>query len=190
MTSLFSPTVRGPKEHLMSSKAQRIIDGPGHTGNIAELTACITGLRTEGHDPAGTAPDRMFPAQRPVDDAAPVRGRMLRKRDLRPVRALQVGKDHPHAFMINPADGTGVLVHVGIGTGRLGGSGFAVHETEGEETRADRKAITFNPGAIRGRGVSAACPRVILHSAPGSAQPPVATGTITIGPPLSGWAAS
>ncbi len=36
----------------MSTKAARIVAGLGGAGNIVEIEACITRLRTEVHDPA------------------------------------------------------------------------------------------------------------------------------------------
>lgn len=78
----------------------------------------------------------------------------------------------------------------GIGTGRLGVSGFADHMTEEGEVQAGREAITFDPHAILDQGVSAVCPLVIRYSTSDRALPSAATSTLTTGPLLSSRAAS
>lgn len=140
--------------------------------------------------PLGKVPDPVFagqlvgsglaiepaPAAAHVEVLAPVSGTVV--------------KLHPHAFVIQTAKDVGVLVHLGIDTVRLGGSGFTDHASEGENIKVGQKVITFDAASVRARGLSAACPVVVLDSAPGSAQPPAVTGNITTGALLFSWAAS
>ncbi|WP_432139636.1 MULTISPECIES: PTS sugar transporter subunit IIA [unclassified Streptomyces] len=138
----------------------------------------------------GNVPDPVFAAQmvgsgmavepadarRPVDVAAPVSG--------------QVTVVRPHAFVIVAEGGAAVLVHLGIDTVRLNGEGFRTHVSEGERVEVGRHVITFDPHAVRARGLSAICPVVVLDSAPGSAQAPSAGGPIRAGALMFSWAAS
>ncbi|HEY2202912.1 MAG TPA: PTS glucose transporter subunit IIA [Pseudonocardia sp.] len=92
-----------------------------------------------------------------LDVLAPVAGRLV--------------KLHPHAFILLSASGTGVLVHVGIDTVTLDGAGFTARATEGDEVAAGQRVVTFDPAEVRGRGLSAVCPVVVLDSAPDSVCP-------------------
>jgi glucose-specific phosphotransferase system IIA component len=111
-----------------------------------------------------------------VDVVAPVNGAVV--------------KLHPHAFVIQTDSGIGVLVHVGIDTVRLKGTGFRTHVVEGDRVEVGHRMITFDPAAVRAHGLSAICPVVVLDSRPGSAQPPAVTGPIRAGALMFSWAAS
>ncbi|MET9671254.1 PTS glucose transporter subunit IIA [Streptomyces sp. NPDC006475] len=138
----------------------------------------------------GKVPDPVFAAQMvgsglavepprdtgPVDVVAPVAGVVV--------------KLHPHAFVLQTANGTGILVHVGIDTVRLNGEGFRTHVAEGDQVDIGQTVITFDPAAVHAHGLSAICPVVVLDSQPGSAQPPALTGPIRTGALMFSWAAS
>ncbi|MGW7359956.1 PTS sugar transporter subunit IIA [Streptomyces sp. NPDC054802] len=138
----------------------------------------------------GTVPDPVFAAQMvgsglaveppsgtgPVAVVAPVSGAVV--------------KLHPHAFVIRTDSGIGVLVHVGIDTVRLKGTGFRTHAGEGDRVEVGHSMLTFDPTAVRAHGLSAICPVVVLDSRPGSAQLPAVTGPIQAGALLFSWAAS
>ncbi len=93
----------------------------------------------------------------------------------------RVAKVHPHAFVVVDEAGTGVLVHLGIDTVKLKGEGFTVHVATGDEVRAGAPVITFDPTAVRGAGLSAVCPVVVLQSPADSARLAVAAGS-PVGP--------
>ncbi|RSN07827.1 PTS glucose transporter subunit IIA [Streptomyces sp. WAC 01325] len=112
----------------------------------------------------------------PLDVVAPVSG--------------QVATVRAHAFVIRTDGGAAILVHLGIDTVRLNGEGFHTHVTEGERVAVGRKVITFDPDAIRARGLSAICPVVVLDSTPGSAQAPAVSGPVRAGALMFSWAAS
>jgi glucose-specific phosphotransferase system IIA component len=98
-----------------------------------------------------------------------------------------VVKAHPHAFIVQHASGTAVLVHVGIDTVKLAGEGFERHVAEGAEVAAGDPVVTFDPTAVRARGLSAVTPVVVLDSAPDSV-PGVRTGRgVGVGEPLYTW---
>ncbi|MCJ0701682.1 PTS glucose transporter subunit IIA [Frigoribacterium faeni] len=80
--------------------------------------------------------------------------------------AGEVVKLHPHAFVVVHESGVGVLVHVGIDTVKLGGSGFELAIAEGATVAAGELVVTFDPGVVAEAGYSAVCPVVVLDSAP------------------------
>ena len=80
--------------------------------------------------------------------------------------AGEVVKLHPHAFVVVHESGVGVLVHVGIDTVKLGGSGFELAVAEGANVAAGELVVTFDPAVVAEAGYSAVCPVVVLDSAP------------------------
>jgi phosphotransferase system IIA component len=83
--------------------------------------------------------------------------------------------------------GTAVLVHVGIDTVKLDGEGFERHVVEGAAVAVGAPVVTFDPTAVRERGLSAVTPVVVLDSAPDSV-PDLRTGhEIGVGEPLYSW---
>jgi sugar PTS system EIIA component len=98
-----------------------------------------------------------------------------------------VVKAHPHAFIVRHASGAAVLVHVGIDTVTLDGEGFTRHVAEGDAVEAGAPVVTFDPTAVRGRGLSAITPVVVLDSAPDSI-PDLPTGKpVSAGEQLYAW---
>ena len=101
-----------------------------------------------------------------------------------------IGTVHPHAFVVvDAASGAGVLVHLGIDTVHLRGEGFTVHRAEGEDVEAGTPVVTFSPAQVRGRGLSAVCPVVVLDSPPG-AVPAGPVRTVAAGDALFSWPAA
>ncbi|MFE5285808.1 PTS glucose transporter subunit IIA [Nocardia sp. NPDC056611] len=93
--------------------------------------------------------------------------------------AGSIVKLHPHAAVIVTADGTGVLLHVGIDT--VGKPDlFEVKAAEGDRVEVGDPLITFSPNAVRRLGLSAAVPVVVMDSTPGSARG-VTAGEIATG---------
>ena len=102
--------------------------------------------------------------------------------------AGRVAKVHPHALAIADTSGTGVLVHLGIDTVKMNGSGFQVHVADGDELEGGARVITWDPTAVRAAGYSAVCPVVILGSAKDSVSPSAALGgTVAPGDELFSW---
>ena len=102
--------------------------------------------------------------------------------------AGRVAKVHPHALAIADTSGTGVLVHLGIDTVKMNGSGFQVHVADGDELEGGARVITWDPTAVRAAGYSAVCPVVILGSPKDSVSPAAAIGsTVAAGDELFSW---
>ncbi|MBC3186865.1 PTS glucose transporter subunit IIA [Corynebacterium sp. zg-331] len=68
----------------------------------------------------------------------------------------------PHAFIVMDEAGIGILVHVGIDTVELGGTGFAVHKAKGDRVRAGEPVVTIDAPAIAAADYSLACPVVVM----------------------------
>ncbi|PYY34250.1 MULTISPECIES: PTS glucose transporter subunit IIA [unclassified Curtobacterium] len=90
----------------------------------------------------------------PVTAVAPVDGTIV--------------KLHPHAFALQGAAGTDVLVHVGIDTVKLKGKGFELLAAEGDTVAAGDPVVRFVPSAIIAAGYSPVVPVVVLGSTPDS----------------------
>jgi sugar PTS system EIIA component len=97
-------------------------------------------------------------------------------------------KLHPHAFVVQHEDGRAVLVHLGIDTVELGGSGFTLHTAEGELVTAGQVVITWEPAVVAAGGRSPVCPVVGLE-APSDAVTRLAQpgDTVAAGEPLLSW---
>lgn len=85
-------------------------------------------------------------------------------------------KLHPHAFVVQAADGRGVLVHLGINTVQLEGEGFTLHAAEGDAVTAGQVLITWDIAAIAATDRSTTCPVVALD-----AQADAVERTATVG---------
>jgi phosphotransferase system IIA component len=97
-------------------------------------------------------------------------------------------KVHPHAFVVLTPDGVGVLVHLGIDTVHLGGEGFTLHRAEGDDVAAGAPVVSFDVALVRGKGLSAVCPVVVLDSPAGTVT--VGTGhMVGTGEPLFSYSA-
>ncbi|ROS78181.1 PTS system N-acetylglucosamine-specific IIA component (Glc family) [Curtobacterium sp. PhB130] len=93
-------------------------------------------------------------------------------------------KLHPHAFALQGAAGTDVLVHVGIDTVKMAGEGFELLAAEGDTVAAGDPVVRFTPATILAAGYSPVCPVVVLGSTPDSiAQDAVGT-TVAAGDTL------
>ncbi|TDE08978.1 PTS glucose transporter subunit IIA [Jiangella asiatica] len=104
---------------------------------------------------------------------APVAGRMV--------------KLHPHAFVIQTADGAGVLTHLGIDTVQLAGEGFELHVAEGDDVSAGAPVVTWNPAAVEAGGRSPVIPVIALDAAPDSVVARQAEGPVAAGGVLFTW---
>jgi PTS system glucose-specific IIA component/PTS system N-acetylglucosamine-specific IIA component len=101
-----------------------------------------------------------------------------------------VGALHPHAFALELDDGRGVLVHVGIDTVTLRGSGFVLHVDRGQHVRAGDRVLTWSPVDVAAAGLVTACPVVALQGEAADLVRLVADGDrVTAGTPLLDWSA-
>ncbi|KAA9089382.1 N-acetylglucosamine-specific PTS transporter subunit IIBC [Microbacterium radiodurans] len=69
-----------------------------------------------------------------------------------------------HAIGLTLADGTELLIHVGVDTVELKGRGFEPLVEQGEEVRAGAELLRFDAAAIRDAGYSAITPVIVLNN--------------------------
>ncbi|OIH95137.1 PTS glucose transporter subunit IIA [Curtobacterium sp. MCBA15_001] len=93
-------------------------------------------------------------------------------------------KLHPHAFALQGAAGTDVLVHVGIDTVKMAGAGFELLAAEGDPVNAGDPVVRFTPATITEAGYSPVCPVVVLGSAPDSVAQDTVGSTLADGDTL------
>jgi sugar PTS system EIIA component len=92
----------------------------------------------------------------------------------------------PHAFVVIDGLGRAVLVHLGIDTVALGGDGFVVLASEGQQVAAGDPVVRWDPLSVAGRGLSPICPIVAL-GAPAEGIGDPASGQVALGGPLFTW---
>ncbi|MCG2801305.1 MAG: PTS glucose transporter subunit IIA [Cellulomonas sp.] len=96
---------------------------------------------------------------------------------------------HPHAFVVETADGRAVLVHVGIDTVRLQGQGFTLHVRAGDTVVTGDRMITWSPVDVAAAGLSTLCPVIALQADPGAVRALLGPGAeVDQGGPLLDWA--
>lgn len=100
-------------------------------GRALPLTDCVDPVFSQQLMGPGVVID---PAGGPQTAVAPIAGRVV---------AL-----HPHAYVVLDAAGTGVLVHLGIDTVRLQGTGFELHVAKGDEVAAGDPVVTWDPDQL------------------------------------------
>ena len=140
----------------------------GRVTGLAEVPDAVFAGQLVG---AGVAVEPSAPpAGRPVAVVSPVAGEIV--------------KLHPHAFVVVDGSGTGVLVHVGIDTVKLGGTGFELAVAEGATVAAGDLVVTFDPAVVAEAGYSAVVPVVVLDSAPDSVSQQAVGTTVASGAAL------
>lgn len=89
-----------------------------------------------------------------------------------------------HAFGLRHADGTEVLIHIGLDTVRLNGEHFDVKVTSGQQVRAGDLLVTFDGDAIEQAGYDLTTPVIVTNPDlyPGIAD--AASGPVAHGEPL------
>lgn len=135
---------------------------PGRVIELAEVPDPVFAQALVGPGLA-VDPDRSGP----VTAVAPVPGRLV--------------KLHPHAFVIQSADGAGLLTHLGIDTVQLAGEGFQLHVAEGDEVAAGAPVVTWDPAAVEAGDRSPVVPVIALEATAGAL-----TGLHTAGPVEAG----
>ena len=91
-----------------------------------------------------------------------------------------ISKIHPHAYVITTDDGRSILVHLGLDTVSLGGSGFTLLAEEGQKVEAGSPVINWSPAQIASGGLNPIVPIIALEAdeaalalpAPGTAAAP------------------
>lgn len=96
----------------------------------------------------------------------------------------KIAKVHPHAYAIATADGTGLLVHLGIDTVKLNGAGFEIVGPVKGEVAAGQEMIRWDPAEVAARGLSPAVLVCVLDTAPGSIVSDLLGQHVETGEPL------
>lgn len=89
-----------------------------------------------------------------------------------------------HAFGLRHADGTEVLIHIGLDTVKLGGQHFTVKVTNGERVSAGDLLVTFDGDAIEKAGYDLTTPVIVTNADLYPEVAAAASGPIAHGEPL------
>jgi PTS system beta-glucosides-specific IIC component len=89
-----------------------------------------------------------------------------------------------HAVGLRAADGTEVLIHVGINTVKLGGEHFTLKVEQGAHVRAGDLLLEFDGDAIRAAGYDLSTPVLVTNGEDHTIVGEPATGPIAHGDPL------
>lgn len=89
--------------------------------------------------------------------------------------------DTKHAIGITTADGTELLLHIGIDTVKLGGKYFEAHVENGQEVKRGDLLISFDMDAIRKEGYLLTTPMIVCNTDDYASVRPLATGTVKAG---------
>ena len=93
-------------------------------------------------------------------------------------------KLHPHAYVVVTAEGTGVLVHLGIDTVKLDGKHFTAHVNVGDKVKPGDLLLEFDRQAILDAGYDLATPIIISNSDSYADVITVAASIVNAGSPL------
>ena len=99
-----------------------------------------------------------------------------------------VSKIHPHAYVITHDDGRSILVHLGLDTVGLGGSGFTLLAAEGQTVDAGQPVITWSPAQIEAQGLNPIVPVIALEGDDSMLKPPRSGQRVAAGGTLMTWA--
>lgn len=94
---------------------------------------------------------------------------------------------HPHAFVVATTAGAAVLVHLGIDTVKLKGSGFRLHVVRGERVRVGQRIVSWNPAVVERAGYSPMCPVVALDADRDALSRLIEDGPVAAGERLFSW---
>jgi len=92
--------------------------------------------------------------------------------------------DTHHAIGLTLADGTELLIHVGINTVELDGEGFTAHVSENDAVHRGQLLLTFDTALIESRGYKTVTPVIVTNSGDFDAVEPLAAGHIEALAPL------
>ena len=99
-----------------------------------------------------------------------------------------ISKIHPHAYVITTDDGRSILVHLGLDTVSLGGSGFTLLAEEGQRVEAGSPVINWSPAQIASGGLNPIVPVIALEGNESDLEPMSPDRTVSAGETLMTWA--
>lgn len=126
-----------------------------HTVQMIEITAPISGQTV----PLGSVPDDTFAGGHMGSGIAiePAEGKLFAPFDGRIAHIVKSS----HALIIEHASGLQLLLHIGIDTVSLKGSGFQSHVASGDSVRAGQLLIEFDLEKIRAAGCATISPVIV-----------------------------
>ena len=99
-----------------------------------------------------------------------------------------ISKIHPHAYVITTDAGRSILVHLGLDTVSLGGSGFTLLAEEGQKVEAGSPVINWSPAQIASGGLNPIVPVIALEGNESDLEPMSPDRTVAGGETLMTWA--
>lgn len=90
-----------------------------------------------------------------------------------------------HAFGLRMADGTGVLVHIGIDTVNLGGAGFTALKKTGDKVKAGESVVKVDLESVKAAGCPITTMIIITEPVDGRNYDYVDYGPVTKGQKIS-----
>ncbi|WP_309322337.1 PTS sugar transporter subunit IIA [Actinomyces stomatis] len=97
-------------------------------------------------------------------------------------------KIHPHAYVVTNDDGRSILVHLGLDTVSLGGSGFTLLADEGQTVDAGSPVISWSPAQIETGGLNPIVPVIALEGDESDVKPMSPGRRVAAGDTLVTWA--
>lgn len=97
-------------------------------------------------------------------------------------------KIDPHAYVVTNDDGRSILVHLGLDTVSLGGSGFTLLADEGQTVDAGSPVISWSPARIEAGGLNPIVPVIALEGDESVVEPMSPGRRVTAGDTLVTWA--
>lgn len=94
---------------------------------------------------------------------------------------VEMVMDTKHAITLRTKAGSGLLLHVGIDTVKLGGKYFQVHVTEGQKLKAGDRILEFDKDKIAGEGYDTAVCLIFAEPLEGVHAAREAERTVTVG---------
>lgn len=164
----------GPRSETIKGQMEDIIKGktpiPEEEGTDKASTSVVSNiavsmpLKGEIKD-LSEVPDKMFAEKMMGDGFAiePADGEVVSPVDGKIVNLFTT----KHAIGIEAADGTEILIHVGIDTVKLKGEGFETHVEQGDTVTIGQPLLTFDIDAIREKAPSIITPIIFTNLSEG-----------------------
>ena len=148
---------------------------------MSEVLAPVAGLVR----PLADVPDPVFAAEM-VGAGVAIEPSGGSAEALSPVAGTLV-KLHPHAYVVVTAEGTGVLVHLGIDTVKLDGAGFELLAEEKSTVTAGQPVTRWDPTDVEARGLSPMVMLCVLDTKAGAVTSEAIGSSVAAGGALFTW---
>lgn len=139
----------------------------GQVGKLSEVADPVFAAEMVG---SGVSID---PPREPSTAVAPVAGTIV--------------KAHPHAVAMVAADGTGILIHLGIDTVQLDGEGFELLIEEKSQVASGAPLLRWNPAQVEAGGRDPVVLLCVLDTQPGEVQCDRIGDNVAAGESLFTW---